>query len=547
MLTEVDWELIALSYIETSFRLLEALIPKLPTVTSQGPAPAFQTIRGDGTLKIDENCIPTGIHVHQIEVVAASLERQGSSFSSLDGSPPVLDFGNRHGAALGVTLKGALKLPHSYTKGEALGESRSTCFSERTSYLAARSALHMAPCRVKGDTGSCLLQLVQGVPSAFRTGVGKALGNVLTQIPCTPPTILSHKCYVYFSRSETSSPANPLKKQKGLICDKNNKTFGKYRGKYIFGSLKSAENVCNFFLLGFQDLNDLKIILFFLFMIIYIFTMSGNLLIILLVVTTYRLHYPMYYFLCNLSLSEIIFTTNIVPNMLHNLLSGDGSITVRECRTQYFFFSSSATTECFLLAIMSYDRYFAICNPLHYTSLMNFSYCAYLVIWCWLTSFFITTLTLILLSQLYYCGPNIINKYFCDHMALIELSCSDTSIVEIETFFFASAIILLPFIFIVITYVVIIHTIFKIPSLTGRKKAFSTCSSHLSVVCTYYGSLIALYVSPSQRKYLNVSTLLSLMYTIVTPLLNPVIYSLRNQELQTALIKAIRNLNLFSK
>ncbi|XP_075424100.1 olfactory receptor 11L1-like [Ascaphus truei] len=312
----------------------------------------------------------------------------------------------------------------------------------------------------------------------------------------------------------------------------------------------TAENetiVTEFLLLGFQSHYNLKIFLFLLFLTIYILTLSANLLIILLVSTSSHLHSPMYFFLINLSLSEVVFTTNIIPNMLQNLLSGDGAISVPGCLTQYYFFSSTATTECVLLAIMSYDRYLAICNPLRYTTLMDPRLCANLIIWAWLSGFIISMFTLILLCKLHYCGSNAIDNFFCDLTPLIELSCSDTFVVEIESFLFASLLTLFPFIFIIVTYIIIIYTILKIPSATQRKKTFSTCSSHLAVVFTYYGTLITMYVAPSRKQIFNVSKVLSLLYTVVTPLLNPIIYSLRNREIHAALRSALRNLRTIAK
>ncbi|KAM4809965.1 olfactory receptor 11L1-like [Rhinophrynus dorsalis] len=305
--------------------------------------------------------------------------------------------------------------------------------------------------------------------------------------------------------------------------------------------------VTEFQLLGFKSLQNLKTFIFLLFLIIYILTLSGNLLIILLVSVSKRLHSPMYFFLSNLSVSEVAFTTNIIPNMLQNLLSGDGTISLNGCLTQYYFFSSTATTECVLLAIMSYDRYLAICDPLRYTSLMTIHLCIQQVIWAWIAGFIISMFTLILLCMSHYCGPNVIDNFFCDLKPLIELSCSETFLVEIESFFFASVLTLFPFVYIIITYIIIICTIIKIPSATGRKKAFSTCSSHLAVVSTYYGTLITMYVVPFRKQIFNVSKTLSLLYTIVTPLLNPIVYSLRNQEIHTALHTALSNFKFMAK
>ncbi|KAM3936468.1 olfactory receptor 11A1-like [Leptodactylus fuscus] len=294
-------------------------------------------------------------------------------------------------------------------------------------------------------------------------------------------------------------------------------------------------NITEFTLTGFKNLYNFRILFFIFFLIVYIFTLSGNLLIILLVATNARLRSPMYFFLSNLSISEVVFTTNIVPNMLDNLLSEDGSISVPGCLTQYYFFSSTATTECLLLAIMSYDRYLAICRPLHYSSLMNFRLCCQTATWTWLGGLTISMVTLILLCKSHFCGPNIIDNFFCDLSPLIELSCSDTFLIELESFVFASILTLFPFVFIVTTYILILYNIHKIPSTTGRKKAFSTCSSHLAVVATYYGTLITMYVVPSRKQLFGISKALSLLYTVVTPLLNPIVYSLRNKEIHAAL------------
>ncbi|XP_056374177.1 olfactory receptor 11L1-like [Hyla sarda] len=303
-------------------------------------------------------------------------------------------------------------------------------------------------------------------------------------------------------------------------------------------------NITEFQLVGFKNLHNFRIFIFIFFLLIYIFTLSGNLLIVFLVATSARLHSPMYFFLSNLSVSEIVFTTNIIPNMLDNLLSEDTSISFPGCLTQYYFFSSSATTECLLLAIMSYDRYLATCRPLHYFSLMNFKLCCQTAMCSWLAGLAISMVTLILLCKSHFCGPNIIDSFFCDLSPLIELSCSDKFLIEIESFVFASLLTLFPFLFIITTYIIIIYNIFKIPSSTGRKKTFSTCSSHLVVVSIYYGTLIAMYVAPSRRQIFSISKALSLLYTVVTPLFNPIVYSLRNKEIHIALNTMIKRFTM---
>ncbi|XP_069819503.1 olfactory receptor 11L1-like [Dendropsophus ebraccatus] len=294
-------------------------------------------------------------------------------------------------------------------------------------------------------------------------------------------------------------------------------------------------NVTEFLLVGFKNLHSFRTFVFIFLLLIYIFTLSGNLLIIFLVATNARLRSPMYFFLSNLSISEVAFTTNIVPNMLDNLLSQNFSISLPRCLTQYYFFSSTATTECLLLAIMSYDRYLAICRPLHYFSLINFQLCCQTAMCSWLAGLTISMVTLILLCKSNFCGPNIIDNFFCDLSPLIELSCSDKLVIEMESFVFASLLTLLPFVFIITTYIMILYNILKIPSATGRKKAFSTCSSHLVVVSTYYGTLITMYVAPSRKQIFSISKALSLLYIVVTPLLNPIVYSLRNKEIHFAL------------
>ncbi|MEE6505980.1 hypothetical protein FKM82_007435, partial [Ascaphus truei] len=243
-------------------------------------------------------------------------------------------------------------------------------------------------------------------------------------------------------------------------------------------------------LLGFPDLHSLKILVFSLLLIVYIVTVTGNVLIIGLVTTSQQLHSPMYFFLGHLSLSDILIITNIVPQMLQVILEEGAIIPLTSCITQ-FINGASASAECFLLSVMSYDRYLAICNPLHYTSIMGISLCYILATLCWLLGFMLSLIGTWLVCELQLCGPDVINHFYCEFDPLLELSCSDTSIVEIAVFVLAIPILLIPFLFVLLTYVYISLTILRIPSTTGKQKAFSTCSSHLAVVCVYYGTLIA--------------------------------------------------------
>ncbi|XP_063305962.1 olfactory receptor 5G25-like [Pelobates fuscus] len=291
------------------------------------------------------------------------------------------------------------------------------------------------------------------------------------------------------------------------------------------------------YLRGFENIQTFKGFLFVLFLVIFMVTLIGNLLIIIAVSTSYRLQSPMFFFLGHLSFSDMLLTTNIVPNMLYLILLDGAIVSISACISQFFFYGVSATTECLLLTAMSYDRYIAICNPLHYSTVMDLRLCLYLIIWSWSLGFVITLIPLFFLRMLWFCGPNIIDHFFCDLGPLLELSCSDTTIIKYEVFTFSSLLTIVPFIFISVTYINIFLTIMRIPSITGKQKAFSTCSSHLTVVCTYYGALFAMYVVPSRGYSLNINKVVSLMYTVVTPLFNPIIYSLRNQEIKAVLLK----------
>ncbi|XP_053328033.1 olfactory receptor 11A1-like [Spea bombifrons] len=289
------------------------------------------------------------------------------------------------------------------------------------------------------------------------------------------------------------------------------------------------------FILGFGDIDNMRAVLFTVFLLVYILTLSGNLLIFLLVLSCKILHSPMYFFLGNLSLNEILFTTNIAPNMLHVLLNRGATMSILGCFMQFYMFGSLAVTESFLLTVMSYDRFLAICNPLHYTSIMDSWHCQLLALMCWIGAFIIMSVTLGFLLRLHFCRRDVINHFFCDFAPILELSCSDTTTIKIVVSFLSSAATLFPFLFIIITYGCIIQCILRIPSARGKEKAFSTCSSHLGVVSTYYATMIMVYVVPASDHLLLVNKTLSLLYTVVTPTVNPIIYALRNQEIKTAL------------
>ncbi|XP_075034458.1 olfactory receptor 11A1-like [Mixophyes fleayi] len=302
---------------------------------------------------------------------------------------------------------------------------------------------------------------------------------------------------------------------------------------------ENQSSILFFQLLGFQNPESFKIPLFCSLLTIYIVILSGNLLIMALVLLSQRLQSPMYFFLTHLSLCDVFGTTNIIPNMLQLVMLDVLSMPVLECFVQFYFFGCSTSTESFLLTVMSYDRYLAICYPLHYISVMDLQLRLLLVTWSWLLGFMLTLIPVVLVSTLQYCGPNVIDHFFCDLAPFLKLSCSDVYVIQTEIIVFSMPIILIPFVFILISYINIFLTILKIPSINGRQKAFSTCSSHLIIVCIYYGTLIIVYMDPTKGHSSNVNKSLSLLYIIVTPLFNPVIYSLRNKELQAAIRKII--------
>ncbi|XP_075131692.1 olfactory receptor 11L1-like [Leptodactylus fuscus] len=288
-------------------------------------------------------------------------------------------------------------------------------------------------------------------------------------------------------------------------------------------------------LLGFQNLQDFRIVLFLLLLLIYGLSIGGNLLIITLVSNTKSLHTPMYFLLTQLSVSDIMLTTTIVPNMLYTTLNKRRVMYFASCLVQFYFFGVSECSECLHLTIMSYDRYLAICSPLRYPTLMGLVFCQKLVSLSWILSLFVMWLEVITVTMLQFCGPNIIDHFFCDLFPLLDLSCSDTSMVQLEIILLSIPVLVLPFAFIIISYIFIISSILKITSITGRHKTFSTCSSHLTVVSLFYGTLFTSYVLPTRSQSVNVSKILSLLYTVMTPLVNPIIYSLRNKEMKAAL------------
>ncbi|KAM4808021.1 olfactory receptor 6M1-like [Rhinophrynus dorsalis] len=303
--------------------------------------------------------------------------------------------------------------------------------------------------------------------------------------------------------------------------------------------MENQSTVTHFFLVGFSISIELQLFLFVVFFTIYLLTVTANVAIISLVRVDTRLHTPMYFFLSQLSFLEIWYTSSIVPKLLANL-AGWKQISLYGCLTQTYFYFSLGSTEFFILGMMAVDRYLAVCNPLRYPSIMNGQMCVQAASVCWSIAFLSVFFLVLLISRVPFCQPAIINHFFCDIPPLLRLSCQETFLEEAMVFFFACSIILTSLLLTVVSYMFIISTIFNIPSTKGRQKAFSTCVSHFTVVTILYGTVIFIYVRPSVSYPMDVNKVLGVFNTVVTPLLNPVIYCLRNKEVKEALWKVMK-------
>ncbi|XP_015007395.2 olfactory receptor 6C65-like [Macaca mulatta] len=304
--------------------------------------------------------------------------------------------------------------------------------------------------------------------------------------------------------------------------------------------MRNYTSVKQFILLGFTDDPKLNVLIFIFLFFTYILSITGNLTIITLTLIDVHLKTPMYFFLRNFSFLEISFTTVCIPRLLVSIITGDMTISYNSCMAQVFFFILLGSTEFFLLTAMSYDRYVAICKPLHYTTIMNSRVCIQLVISSWLAGFLIIFPPVIMGLQLDFCDSNIIDHFTCDSTPMLLISCTDTAFLEFMGFFLAIFTLMVTLTLVTLSYVFILKTILRLPSAEQRKKAFSTCSSHMIVVSVSYGSCIFMYVKTSAKEGVALTKGVAVLNTSVAPVLNPFIYSLRNQQVKQSFQNLIK-------
>ena len=298
--------------------------------------------------------------------------------------------------------------------------------------------------------------------------------------------------------------------------------------------MRNHTMVTEFVLLGISDTPEVQVVIFIFLFLAYILSVCGNLSIITLTLLDSQVKTPMYFFLQNFSFLEIIFTTVSIPRFLGSIITKVKSISYNNCLAQLFFFISMGVSEFFLLTAMSYDRYVAICKPLHYTLIMNQKVCTVLVLSSWLAGFLSIFPLIMLMLKLDFCALNIIDHFSCDYFPMLQLSCSDTRLLEAFGFYCASITLLFTLALVILSYICIISTILRFPSASQRKKAFSTCSSHMIVISISYGSCIFMYVKPSANERASLTKGVAVLNTSIAPMLNPFIYTLRNQQVKQA-------------
>uniref|UniRef100_A0A8C0L136 Olfactory receptor n=2 Tax=Canis lupus dingo TaxID=286419 RepID=A0A8C0L136_CANLU len=298
--------------------------------------------------------------------------------------------------------------------------------------------------------------------------------------------------------------------------------------------MRNHTKVTEFILLGLTDDPKWQVVLFIFLLVTYMCSVTGNLVIIFLTLTDPHLKTPMYFFLRNFSFLEMSFTSATIPRFLVTVVTGDRTISYNDCLAQVFFVILLGVTEFYLLTAMSYDRYVAICKPLHYMTIMSTRVCILLVFSSWLAGFLVIFPPVILMLKLDFCASNIIDHFVCDSSPILQLSCTNTHFLELMAFVLAVVTLMVTLTLVMLSYTHIIRTILRIPSTSQRKKAFSTCSSHMIVVSLSYGSCIFMYIKPSAKERVSLNKGVAVIITSVTPLLNPFIYTLRNQQVKQA-------------
>ncbi|XP_041592765.1 olfactory receptor 6C75-like [Vulpes lagopus] len=298
--------------------------------------------------------------------------------------------------------------------------------------------------------------------------------------------------------------------------------------------MRNHTKVTEFILLGLTDDPKWQVVLFIFLLVTYMCSVTGNLVIIFLTLTDPHLKTPMYFFLRNFSFLEMSFTSATIPRFLVTVVTGDRTISYNDCLAQVFFVILLGVTEFYLLTAMSYDRYVAICKPLHYMTIMSSRVCILLVFSSWLAGFLVIFPPVILMLKLDFCASNILDHFVCDSSPIPQLSCTNTHFLELMAFVLAVVTLMVTLTLVMLSYTHIIRTILRIPSTSQRKKAFSTCSSHMIVVSLSYGSCIFMYIKPSAKERVSLNKGVAVIITSVTPLLNPFIYTLRNQQVKQA-------------
>ncbi|XP_017510427.1 olfactory receptor 6C6 [Manis javanica] len=311
--------------------------------------------------------------------------------------------------------------------------------------------------------------------------------------------------------------------------------------------MKNQSKDIEFILLGLTDDPQLQIVIFLFLFLNYTLSLIGNLTIILLTLLDLRLKTPMYFFLRNFSFLEILFITVCIPRYLITIMTGEKSISYNLCAAQLFFILLLGVTEFYLLTAMSYDRYVAICAPLHYPIIMNSKVCYQLVLGSWITGFLIIFPPIAMGLKLDFCASKIIDHFMCETSPILQISCTDTHVLELMSFILAVVTLVVTLVLVILSYTYIIKTILKFPSAQQRTKAFSTCTSHMIVVSMTYGSCIFMYIKPSAKERVTVSKGVALLYTSVAPLLNPFIYTLRNQQVKEVIWDMLQKMWCFSK